>query len=1136
MPKLDVLQDYFGSPVLNTSIWNASSGSPNIVLDTVLDRVQIACTASYPQLGSTGPWDATNSAVYARVTPPPLGTGTTQLLMRMAVDASNRATLLFDGGGAMSASVVNAGVTTTVSIGAYNPYLHAWWRLREQAGSILFDTSPDGWNWTLRATIAHTWSATAVQILWMSGFYGTEAAGLTAYVDQVSTTVTAKDQLNLNFPQIEDGWGPYWDSNGGTVPLDRYVDISDRPRNATTFSRGRQYETDQVRSAEAQLELANPDALLDPNNASGPWSGYINPYQPYRRRAQWPPARNLLDQVMATGGDLGGFSGTISASTSDIFSSTDSSGGSFVNSASAWMGSVVMQFAVPSSTVTQTRICHTPRYSVAPGRTYTIALRVRDVTASTSLSVAAFIGWYTAGGGSTPTSLAYGTTSVLTGSTTAGWTTVVVTATAPANAAGMDVGVATAATAAATCSVQVDGCQLEKGATATTWQCPGIWYPVYAGYTERWPSKWDGDGTYGKVSPNMVDSFSLLSQQTLADPLTQEINANNPRFVYKLDDPAGSVSVADWTGNQRAATFANSKYGVGSLVLGTEITATDLVNGIYTGGSGTVATFDNPNPGTNLISPATFIRLGTAGILGPATAPFTRMIAFRYTGPLPGAGAAANLWSSFDNQRANGAPSGSNILVAINTSGTLQWSSAGPTGVAGARISSVNVADGNWHLAIFGIDVANSIAFINVDGVNTDTVPSASTAPSGLISDNIGAYVDPTVGNGTIRNWKGDVSFCAEFPSYLSASARTNLYQAWKSSCTGESTDARYRRILRYAGYTGPTNIQPGLTTSMGPAALDGQDAVSALEAVVATENGAHFVARDGTVTFKARSDRYNSLTPAYVFGELETLGEWPYESCETDFDSTHLSNSAEVTQESTGQIFYGTDSASQTAFFKRPITRTVNSTDSGECQDAAGYLISRYRRPATRIDSLVLHPSANPALWPVCLGLELGTRARVMRRPPGVPATTVEMFVENIEWSWNEDLNVTQTLQCSPVDLSPYGIFASWHTTLATSPAAGVTSVTIRNGQDNTNLLAAQIAPGQQLVLGQGTANQETVTVLSVGATSPGWTTATITLTAATTKAHTTNDTVCEPLPAGITDATTWDSVSQFDSIVFAY
>ncbi|MFC8676668.1 hypothetical protein ACFUEN_28785 [Streptomyces griseorubiginosus] len=1140
-PKLSQLQDFFAAPTLNTALWNASSASPNVVLDTTLDRVAVSCTTNYYVLASQS-WDATTATgaepngVYARVVPVPVGGGTTETFFELVLDANNKASLFYSGG-AFAARVTNAGVNTSVTIAAsaaaYDAYSFAWWRITESAGSFIFSTSPDGQTWTTRATIAHSWSAIAVKFQFVTGFYGSETAGQFAYIDHVNTTTSARDQPNLNFPLIEDGWAPFWNANGGSFPLDRYVDVSDRTRGGVQFGRGRQYETDQVRSGEAQLVLANPDALLDPVNASGPWYGYIFPYQPYRRRAQWPPTRNLLDQVMATGGDLGGFAlGTISVSATDIFSSTDSSNGSFVSSATAWQGSTVMQFAVPSGTAAATRICHTPRFSVVPGRTYTVSLRVRDVTAATSLSVQAFAGWYTAGGGGAPTSFTYGSSSSLTGSTTAGWTTITVTATAPANAAGIDVGVAVAATAAATCNVQVDGWQLERGSTATTFQVPGIWFPVYAGFMERWPSKWDMDGTYGLVSPNAVDAFSLLSQQTLSDPLTQEIDANSPRFLYKLDDPAGSTSTADFTGNNPAAQIGISKYGAGSLVFGTEITATDAT-GTYTGSTGTVATFNNANPGQSVTAAATFLKLGSAGILGPATNPWTRMIAFKYTGPTPTG--AATIWSCFDSQRANGNPSGSNLLLAINSSGTLQWSSQGPTGVGGARLSSVNVLDGDWHLAIFGMDPANSAGFISVDGNTTFYAPNPASAPSGLISDNIGAYVDPTVGNGTTQTYKGDVSFAAEFASYLGTTAIANLYSAWKSSCAGESTNARYARILRYAGYTGPTSIQTGLTTSMGPANLDGTDAVSALEAVVATEGGAHYVSRAGDITFKSRSNRYNALTPVYVFGERADLGEWPYEDCETDYDSTHLSNQVTVTQEASGQNFYAQDATSATNYFPRTLTRTVNSSSAGECQDAANYLLSRYRQPATRVSTLKLHPSANPALWPVCLGLELGTRVRVMRRPPGVPATTVECFVENIEWDWGADGDVFQTLQCSPADLTPYGLFAAWHTTLASSIGSGVTSITVNASQDNTNRLAAQLAAGQQIVLGQNTANQETVTVSVVGATSPGWTTATITLTAATTKAHTSGDTVCEPLPAGVTDPTTWDS-SRFDSTAFAY
>jgi hypothetical protein len=352
----------------------------------------------------------------------------------------------------------------------------------------------------------------------------------------------------------------------------------------------------------------------------------------------------------------------------------------------------------------------------------------------------------------------------------------------------------------------------------------------------------------------------------------------------------------------------------------------------------------------------------------------------------------------------------------------------------------------------------------------------------------------------------------------------------------GDSTDARYARILRYGGYTGPTSIQTGLTTSMGPANIDGQDVVSALEAVVTTENGAHFVARDGTITFRSRGTRYNATAPTFTFGENTAGGEWPYEDCSLDYDTAHLANMVTVTQESTGQKLTANDSQSVTNNFTRTLTRTINSGSALECQDAADYLLSRYKAPATRVASLLLHPSAVPAMWPVCLALELGTRVRVVRRPPGAPTITIDCFVESISWDLRDTGEAFVTLQCSPADPSAYAVFAAWHTTLNAGIAAGVSSITVTASADNVNPLATQLPSGQQLVLGQGTANAETVTVQAVGATSTGWTTAALTLTAPTTKSHSAGDVVCEPLPAGVTDPAAYDMVSAFDSTVFAY
>lgn len=1136
MAKLATLIEAFATPSINTTLWNSITGAA--ALDAVNDLVTLpvpTASGGTNQIGTTSLWDATGSSLYAQIGVGANGNGGVATALRLLKDANNSVLLRVSSGGVFAAVLTTAGTSVVTSLPAYDPHAHRWWRISESGGQFVLAAGPDGFNWTTLTSLAYSWSATAVNVAFLTAAVATEVAGNAATIQHINTVLGGV--ANPNWPTIEDAWAPYWSANGGNVPAGQFVEVTDRTRNGSSVSRGRQYELDQVRSGTYSVDLANTDAALDPTNASGPYAGRVLPYSPYRKRAQWPPTRQLLTQVQASGGDLGGLTAGVIPTGAGVLSASDATGGQIVASATAYRGGSVFQFAVPTATAIGTLVGYTAQAGVVPGVQYTVQLRVRNVTASTSVQVKPALAWYTTTGAA-PTSATYGSTVTLTGSATAAWTQVTVTGTAPTGATGFAEGVAVAAVPGSATSVQVDEWQVEKATSASAWTAPGVWSGIVAGFVEDWPSKWDMGGTYGVVSPSVVDSFALLSQRTLDDPLTAEIQSHNPRFFFQLNDPAGSTSAADSTGNYPPAPVKAGKFGPGVVSFGAAVTATDQVNGVFAGAPGPVLHIQNSNPGTALQTAASFISLDALGIKGPAniTGDWSRVLAFRWTGPAVRT-SHVTMWSCFDSQRPN---VGSSLEWAIYPDGIFYLVHSGPTGATTAlAVTGVAVDDGNWHLVMVVYSAANDTLTVRVDTTvfHAAGILAAGGLPTGLTSDSVGNYVDKTNGGGTAFNWAGDLSFAAEFPVELMPTDRLNLYTAWKSACAGESTGTRYARILRYAGYDGPSSIQAGLTTSMGAADFAGQDAVTALQGVVDTEGGQHFVDSDGAVTFLSRAARYDAFTPTYTFGERADLGEWPYEDCQTDFDSTHLGNVVQVTQASTGQVFTAPDQASIDAYFPRSLQRTINSSNALECQDAAWYLLSRYKQPATRISTLKLHPSANPAMWPVCLALELGTRVRVMRRPPApAPAIQIECFVENISWTFDDTGEATLTLQCSPADLTPYGVIASVHTTLHTTVASGVSSIVIDHGQDNTNLASQQLWPGQQLVLGQNSANQETVTILAVGATSPGWSTATITLTAPTTKAHTAGDTVCEPLPAGVTDPTMWDASATFDAVAFAY
>jgi hypothetical protein len=159
MPTFAELADDFEDGTLDTGLWSGSYGDP----DEPGGRARIPCTTGYAGLKSGSVYTLTGSGITIRLHPPaPNG----------AVSAVASCLVLTSTGGTDAGFIVDSAQTAVglylregYADGAavfltYNATDHAWLRFRENAGTLYWDTSPDGVDWTNRRTATTpTWAA-----------------------------------------------------------------------------------------------------------------------------------------------------------------------------------------------------------------------------------------------------------------------------------------------------------------------------------------------------------------------------------------------------------------------------------------------------------------------------------------------------------------------------------------------------------------------------------------------------------------------------------------------------------------------------------------------------------------------------------------------------------------------------------------------------------------------------------------------------------------------------------------------------------------------------------------------------------------------------------------------------------------
>lgn len=947
------------------------------------------------------------------------------------------------------------------------------------------------------------------------------------------------------FTEANFGNNPFYTPNASQV----YTSMDTRLQKGWSIRRGKQFELDQVQAGEFHGEWANKDGALDPTNTTSPFSPGVLPYRGYRMRAQYPASINLLSTDQATGGEGTPVApGSIPASMNvggDVSGSTRT----IAASGTAYQGSQVFQVAMPASAPVAFYILKfllqqvvSPTSWTTP--TYTYSTYVRCTTAGVNPSVAAALKFYDINHNYVNDYTS--TTVVLTGSATAAWTRVTITQAVPTNAVFCEPAVALEGTPpGVTWTFQQDGSQFELSGAASNFSVPGKNYPVYTGLIERYPQSWEYTGTYGLVQPVCVDTMALLSQTILKEAFVMDVVATSPTWFFQLNEPGGATAFNEQAGRLTGtASIFSASLGGGTLTSGNPINAASGAPGKFYGTNGPVVTVNNtatPNHGT-------VIDLTTAGnTLPPTTGAWTRMMAFR-SGQNTGTGPV------FANYSAGISPG------TVGYNGNMYWGlgggGAGTFSVgasfynnAGTNLGVVTtpiINDNNWHLAFIQMSADGKTITAWVDAISGSATGSTDMHSTIAVNDNIGgdAYkMDGSANFGGSAPFNGDLALAAQWNTLLTGAQINTLTNSFKYAYIQDSTDARYGRILGWAGYQGASNLDIGRTITLNYANdIAGVDALTALQNVVDTENGRHFVGADGTINFQNRGRFFQQGGPQYVpgsvvwtFGENAAAGEIPYVELSFDYDPTRISNQIAVTQISSSTVYNANDATSQTNYGIRSLTRNNQSLDAEEVRESAYFLLSRYKDPHLRVQALTVDVSANPSVWSSVLAFELGQYIQINRRDPyGLrPTITMFGFIEQITHTGDDKGSWKTSLEVSPAPATPYATFTSLQATLSASAAAGQPVVTINALPDAAlNPVRSNIADGQQLfIIGGGNIEGLNVATGGVQNQLAGYSTAQLTMTTNLVHSYPSGSSVVEEPPPS-----NWNSLAIFDSSQFSY
>jgi hypothetical protein len=314
-------------------------------------------------------------------------------------------------------------------------------------------------------------------------------------------------------------------------------------------------------------------------------------------------------------------------------------------------------------------------------------------------------------------------------------------------------------------------------------------------------------------------------------------------------------------------------------------------------------------------------------------------------------------------------------------------------------VESVNITRGrNRELTQFNAGTAN-VAFDNVtrvlDPLNDASIYYPNVLPRSpiiILANGIPIY------SGVVVDWNLDYDISNQDMMYAVCSdSFTVLANQFMGAFTpsAELSSARVSTVLDRPeiGYTGPRSISTGSSTLGAYAIAENTNVLNYLQLVTKSEQGYLYMAADGTLTFKGRSDVLNPVADADF---RATGGGIPYQTLTNEFGDELLYNDI-VTESPAGGPFNAIDNVSQALYQSQQYTAIdlLNSSAS-EVEQLGQYLLGKYRNPVLRLTGLSTQMAAlSTANQNAVLNLDLTDIATVEKNyVTGNPATVTQTLI----------------------------------------------------------------------------------------------------------------------------------------------